>query len=94
MSVYASGVDADAPCYRCFVPEAPADAATCDAIGVVGAVTGVVGARMALEAIKAALGLPGLVGKIWMFDGLSGEGRIANLRPDPECQVCGGDSFR
>ncbi len=89
ISVYASGVDADAPCYACFVPELPPEAEACDDVGVVGALTGMVGTRMALEAIKivAGAGKP-LIGRLLIIDGLSGESRILKLRPNPDCSVC------
>ena len=91
VSVYASGVDATAPCYRCFVPEAPANAETCEDMGVVGAVTGMVGSAMALESIKLITGAgKPLIGVIALIDGLSGQTRQVRLRPDTECQVCGG----
>jgi len=47
VGVFASGYQAEAPCYQCLVPDTPPDAATCEAEGVVGAVTGMTGARMA-----------------------------------------------
>ena len=43
VAVYASGLDAEAPCYQCFVPQMPPEAEACDETGVVGAVTGIVG---------------------------------------------------
>jgi molybdopterin-synthase adenylyltransferase len=79
-----------APCYQCFIPHAPPQAETCAEQGIVGALTGVVGSMMALEAIKliAKAGEP-LIGKLWMFDGLSGASRLVTLNPDPQCLVCG-----
>jgi molybdopterin/thiamine biosynthesis adenylyltransferase len=91
VSVFDSGRDADSPCYRCLVREAPPDAATCAQVGVVGAMAGVVGTFMALEAIKLLSGAgETLSGRLLMIDGLSGEARTARLRPDPDCPVCGG----
>lgn len=88
-SVFASGLQADAPCYRCWVAEAPPEPEDCEAVGVVGPVTGLVGTRMALEVIKLVTGAgTPLVGKLWVFDGLSGEGRIIGLPKDPECSHC------
>ncbi|MCR9270891.1 MAG: ThiF family adenylyltransferase [Hyphomonadaceae bacterium] len=91
VSVYASGKQAGAPCYQCFVPETPPDAEACDEVGVVGALTGMVGTRMALETIKliSDAGAP-LIGRLLIIDGLSGESRILKLRPNPDCSVCGG----
>ena len=78
------------PCYRCLVPETPPDVETCAAVGIVGALTGVIGSLMALEAIKliANAGEP-LVGRLLLFDGLSGEARTIALPRDPACPVCG-----
>ncbi|WP_417467942.1 HesA/MoeB/ThiF family protein [Maricaulis sp.] len=82
--------DADAPCYRCWVPEIPPDAETCARVGVVGALTGVVGSIMALEAIKHICSAgETLDGRILLFDGLSMESRTARLKRDPDCPGCG-----
>lgn len=90
VSVYASGLQEDAPCYQCFVPEMPPDAEACDDVGVVGALTGMVGTHMALEVIKLVTdaGTP-LIGRLLIIDGLSSESRILKLRPNPDCSVCG-----
>lgn len=90
VAVFGSGVSADEPCYRCFVPEAPPRAATCEEAGVVGAVTGIAGVRMALEVFKllSGAGEP-LRSQLWRFDGLTGQERTVVLRPDPACPVCG-----
>ncbi|MEM7329142.1 MAG: ThiF family adenylyltransferase [Pseudomonadota bacterium] len=91
VSVYASGVEADAPCYQCFVPELPPAAEACDDVGVIGALTGIVGSHMALEAIKLIVGAGRpLIGRLLIIDGLTSESRILKLRPNPDCSVCGG----
>lgn len=78
------------PCYRCLVPEAPGSEETCAAVGVVGPLTGMIGARLALEAVKEIVQAgESLAGRLWLFDGLSGEGRTVQLAADPECAVCG-----
>jgi molybdopterin/thiamine biosynthesis adenylyltransferase len=84
------GVFAGRPCYRCFVPEAPPDAETCAAVGVVGALAGVVGSMMALEAIKLLTnaGEP-LTGRLMIYDALAAESRTVRIGADPECPVCG-----
>ncbi len=85
------GVFAGKPCYRCLVPEIPPDAETCQAVGVVGALAGVIGSMMALEAIKliAGAGEP-LLGRLLIYDGLSGQTRTVKVGADPECPDCGG----
>ncbi|MBA3810346.1 MAG: molybdopterin-synthase adenylyltransferase MoeB [Caulobacteraceae bacterium] len=84
------GVFAGRPCYRCLVPDTPPDAETCAAVGVVGALAGVIGSLMALEAVKliAGAGEP-LIGRLLIFDALSGEARTVRVGADPVCPVCG-----
>lgn len=77
------------PCYRCFVSEPPETEETCEAVGVIGPLTGMIGSRLALETIKeiASVGET-LAGRVWLFDGLSGDARTVKLSPDPKCPVC------
>jgi molybdopterin/thiamine biosynthesis adenylyltransferase len=94
LGVFASGLTKDIPdklpCYRCFVPEAPAEAETCAAMGVIGALPGVIGSAMALEAVKHLTGAgETLAGRLWLFDGLTMDSRTIRLPPDPACVVCG-----
>jgi molybdopterin/thiamine biosynthesis adenylyltransferase len=87
------GVFAGRPCYQCLVPEAPADAETCSAVGVVGALGGVVGALMAMEAIKRITGAGAdLTGRLLIYDALAAESRTVRVGADPACHVCGGQS--
>ena len=77
-------------CYRCLVPEAPPDAETCSAVGVVGALAGVIGSMMALEAIKLITGAGDpLAGRLFIYDALSAETRTVRLSKDPACPACG-----
>lgn len=88
-SVFASGLEEGAPCYRCWVSEEPPEAETCETVGVAGPVTGLVGARMALEVIKLVTGAgKPLIGRLWLLDALTGESRTVRLRNDPECLHC------
>ena len=83
------GVFAGQPCYRCLVPEAPPDAETCSAVGVVGALAGVIGSMMALEAIKVITGAgDALTGRLLIYDGLAAEARTVRIGPDPHCPDC------
>lgn len=78
------------PCYRCLVPESPEAEETCAAVGVVGPLTGLIGARLALEAVKEIAGAgSSLAGRLWLFDGLTGDSRLVGLPADPGCAVCG-----
>ena len=84
------GVFGSRPCYRCLVPEAPPDAETCVAVGVVGALAGVIGSMMALEAIKLIVAAgEALTGRLLIYDALAGETRTVRVAGDPACEVCG-----
>jgi molybdopterin/thiamine biosynthesis adenylyltransferase len=84
------GVFAGRPCYRCLAPEAPPDAETCAAVGVVGALAGVIGAMMALEALKRITGAgESLTGRLLIYDALAAETRTVRVGADPACPVCG-----
>jgi molybdopterin/thiamine biosynthesis adenylyltransferase len=85
------GVFGRAPCYRCLVPEAPPDAETCAAVGVMGALAGVIGSMMALEALKhIARAGKSLAGRLLIYDALEGETRTVGVGADPTCPTCGG----
>lgn len=85
------GVFSGQPCYRCLVPEAPPDAETCQAVGVIGALAGVIGAMMALEAIKRITGAgEDLSGRLLVYDALSAVTRTVRVAADPQCPACGG----
>jgi molybdopterin/thiamine biosynthesis adenylyltransferase len=78
------------PCYRCFVPDAPPDAETCAAVGVIGALAGVIGSMMALEAVKQITGAgTALAGRLLIYDALAGETRTVRIGADPDCPTCG-----
>ena len=84
------GVFAGQPCYQCLVPEAPPDAETCQAVGVIGALAGVIGSMMALEAIKHIVGAgESLAGRLLIYDALAADTRTVRLSADPTCPVCG-----
>jgi molybdopterin/thiamine biosynthesis adenylyltransferase len=84
------GVFEGRPCYRCLVPDAPPDAETCAAVGVIGALAGVVGSMMALEAVKRITGAgTSLAGRLMIYDALAGETRTVRVGADPECPICG-----
>lgn len=81
--------DVKCPCYRCFVPEEPPQAGDCNDLGVVGAVTGLIASRTALAATRYLVdGAENLFGRLWLFEGLTGDARTLRLSQDPECPVC------
>jgi len=90
VGVFESGLADDGPCYQCFVPETPPDAADCETVGVIGPVTGIVGSRMALETLKLITGAGvALVSHLWIFDALGGRERTVKVQKDMKCAVCG-----
>lgn len=89
VGVFAPHLKNDAPCYQCWVPDIPPDAETCELMGVVGALTGVIGSMMAMEAIKLITGAgEPLLGRIGLYDGLSGRMRTVSLPPSRNCPAC------
>ncbi len=89
VGVFASGVQADAPCYQCWVPEPPPAAEACDEVGVAGPVTGMTGSAMALEVLKLVTGAGApLIGRLLLIDGLAGSTRTIKLRRDLQCPIC------
>ena len=82
----------EGPCYRCLFPQPPPPelAPSCAEGGVLGVLPGVVGSIQATEALKLALGIGDpLVGRLLLYDALSGEFQEMKLRRDPDCPVCG-----
>jgi molybdopterin/thiamine biosynthesis adenylyltransferase/rhodanese-related sulfurtransferase len=82
------------PCYRCLFPQPPPPemAPSCAEGGVLGVLPGVIGSIQAAEALKLALGIGDtLVGRLLLYDALSGEFQEMQLRRNPECPVCGDD---
>lgn len=77
------------PCYQCLVhPQAP-EMNTCRESGVVGPLAGVIGSMQALEVIRVLLGRAALTGKLTIYDGKTGQQRVAEVTHDPACPVCG-----
>lgn len=84
------------PCYRCIFEEIPddKDIPNCSTAGIVGAVTGVIGSIQALETIKYFTQIGELlVGRMYVFDGLSLTSRIVKIpSKNDRCRVCGKES--
>ena len=78
------------PCYRCLFPEEPGPGAApdCEVAGVFGAVPGVIGSMMAVEAAKVLLGAGDpLVGRLLVYDGLSGGSTLFAVARSPLCPL-------
>lgn len=83
------------PCYQCVFPEPPAPGLvpSCAEAGVVGPLPGVLGSMMALEAVKEITKAgEGLLGQLFIFDGLYGETRKIAIKPRVGCPICGDKS--
>ena len=85
------GWEADKPCYRCFVGEAPDRAETsCAEDGILGPVAGVLGSLAALEAIRSVAPFgEDMAGKLLLIDLLAMRFRTIRLPKDPGCAGCG-----
>lgn len=85
------GWDADKPCYRCLVGNAPDRAeASCAEAGVMGALTGTIGSLAALEAIRAIVPFGSdPAGKLLVADTLDWRFRTILLPKDPACSCAG-----
>lgn len=89
LGVYAGHL-AHQPCYACFagLPE-DVPGTSCADVGVLGAVAGLVGAAQALEVLRLIAGFgESRLGKLWLYEGLSGDSRSIRVPKDPACPVC------
>ena len=86
-------VPGQGPCYRCIFEEIPKPGTvpTCKEVGVISMTAGILGCIQAMEALKYILGAGNLlVGKMFLFDGLTMESRIAKFpKRSSACRVCG-----
>lgn len=85
------------PCLRCFFrePPPPGSVPTCAQAGILGPVAGVLGCWQALEVLKLVMGTgTPLVGRLCLFEGLTGSFREIELKRDPTCPACGEPEYR
>jgi len=78
----------NSPCYQCLYKQEQGQDLTCSQNGVVAPMVGMVGSMQAMEAIKALIGLPTLVGKLMIMDGVTMQIRSLKLSKDPSCNTC------
>ncbi|MBI5879099.1 MAG: molybdopterin-synthase adenylyltransferase MoeB [Chloroflexi bacterium] len=87
-------VERGGPCYRCLypTPPPPGEVPSCAEGGVLGVLPGVIGSLQAVEAIKLILGVGDtLMGRLMLYDALSGEFSELKLPKNANCPVCGDD---
>ena len=80
------------PCYRCLfpTPPPPGEVPSCAEAGVLGVLPGIMGSLQAMEAIKLILGIGDpLIGRLLLYDALTGEFRELSIHRRPDCPVCG-----
>ncbi|OQS38994.1 molybdopterin-synthase adenylyltransferase MoeB [Chromobacterium haemolyticum] len=81
--------DAASPCYHCLFPdEGEAGDGPCATFGVLSPLVGVIGSLQAVEAVKLLAGIAPHLGRLTLYDGLSGEFRQIKVPRDPACTVC------
>jgi adenylyltransferase/sulfurtransferase len=75
------------PCLRCFFSASPPR----EIFPIVGATCGVIGSIEALEAIKLLTGQgEPLMGRLFIWDGLTGGADSIVIERNPSCSDCGG----
>jgi molybdopterin/thiamine biosynthesis adenylyltransferase len=82
----------EGPCYRCLYPHPPTPGSvpSCSEAGVLGALGGVMGSLQAFEVLKLILGIgEPLVGRVLMFEGLTGRFSEISWNRNRQCPVCG-----
>lgn len=77
------------PCYRCLYSEADESLENCAGNGVLAPVPGMIGTMMATEALKVLTGNASAVGRLSLYEGLSGDWRQVRIAKRANCPVCG-----
>lgn len=83
------------PCYRCLFEDVPPGAQQgCSEAGVMGPVVGIVGALMADLCLRQLEGDTSAAGLIHTYDGWRDRLRAVEVRPRPNCPLCGEKTLR
>jgi len=77
------------PCYRCLYTAADESMEDCAGNGVLASVPGMIGTAMATEALKFLAGIEPVVGRLSLYEGLSGDWRQVQIPKRDDCPVCG-----
>jgi len=82
---------AGSPCYHClFAEEGEVSDGPCATFGVLSPLVGVIGSLQAVEAVKLLAGRQAVLGRLTLYDALSGDFRQMKFSRDPACPVCAG----
>ncbi len=80
-------------CVRCLfeAPPPPGQVPSCAEAGMVGALSGFAGGLMGAEALRLLAGERGAyAGRLYVYEGRSGRGRLVLVRRRPGCPACAG----
>jgi len=81
--------EAASPCYHCLFPdEGEASDGPCATFGVLAPLVGVIGSMQVVEAVKLLAGIKPALGRLTLYDALSGEIRQLRVPRDAACPVC------
>ncbi|MCG8434671.1 MAG: ThiF family adenylyltransferase, partial [Gammaproteobacteria bacterium] len=76
-------------CYACLYEEHAEGMEDCRSNGILAPVVGVIGSLQAVEAMKLLTGLgEPLIGRILIYNALTGDWRSVKLKREPDCPVC------
>ena len=82
--------EADSACYNCLYGVDGEEDESCTENGVLAPVVGIIGSMQATEVIKLITGAgKTLQGRLLILDALHMEWRSMNIKPDPDCKICG-----
>lgn len=82
--------DGSGPCYRCLYSEDDESLDDCTGQGILAPVVGTIGCMVATETLKLLLGLEsGLHSALWVYDGMTGQGKRLAIGARKDCPVCG-----
>jgi adenylyltransferase/sulfurtransferase len=84
----------ESPCYRCLLPELPAESSSDQPPGILGAVAGVMGCLQAVEALKLLLGRGSdLTQQLLSYDALRCRFQMMVRSKNPDCPLCGNNPY-
>ena len=74
-------------CFRCFMPQMPADEVNCQTDGIMTTLAGMAGSLQANEVIKSILNIKNRKkGNVMIFNSLNSDFRVVKLLKNPDCK--------